>query len=146
MKFQRRLKPQATVDLVPMIDVVFQLVVFFMVSTTFIVTPGIGLTFPSSTTAEPVVMSKIVVTVKSREELYLNKERLDLPALGERLRQISEVFSEDPEVERTIILEGDREIPYSLMIEVLDELRKNGFKDVNLKTRNLAGEEPDESG
>ena len=91
-------------------------------------------------------MSKIVVTVKSREELYLNKERLDLPALGERLRQIAEASAEDPEVAQTIILEGDREIPYILMIEVLDQLRKSGFKDVNLKTRELAGEESDESG
>jgi biopolymer transport protein ExbD len=145
MKFQRRLKPQATVDLVPMIDVVFQLVVFFMVSTTFIITPGIGLTFPASTTAEPVVMTKMVVTVKSREEIYLNQERLNISLLGERLNAIS-TGAEDPELERTIILEGDKEVPYSLIIEVLDVLRKNGFQDVNLKTRKMTGIDGDESG
>jgi len=144
MKFQRRLKPQATVDLVPMIDVVFQLVVFFMVSTTFIITPGIGLTFPASTTAEPVVMTKMVVTVKSREEIYLNQERINISQLGERLEQMG-AGKDDPEVERTIILEGDKGAPYSLIIEVLDALRKNGFKDVNLKTREMSGAGGDES-
>ena len=95
MKFQRRLKPQATVDLVPMIDIVFQLVVFFMVSTTFIITPGIGLTFPASTTAEPIVMTKMVVTVKSREEIYLNQERINISLLEERLAAIA-AGAEDP--------------------------------------------------
>ena len=145
MKFQRRLKPQATVDLVPMIDVVFQLVVFFMVSTTFIITPGIGLTFPASTTAEPVVMTKIIVTIKSREELYLNQEKVSIALLGDRLKEIG-TRDDDPELERTIVLEGDKEVPYSLIIEVLDILRKNGFKDVNLKTRKMSGIKDDESG
>ena len=144
MKFQRRLKPQASVDLVPMIDIVFQLVVFFMVSTTFIITPGIGLTFPASTTAEPMVMTKMVVTVKSRDEIYLNQERINITQLGERLEDIT-TRGEDPEMERTIILEGDKGAPYSLIIEVLDALRKNGFKDVNLKTRKMSGVGGDES-
>ena len=74
MQFRRRLKPQVNVNLVPMIDVVFQLVIFFMVSSTFILTPGISIIFPASTTSEPVVMSKLVVTVVSREEVYFNKE------------------------------------------------------------------------
>ena len=72
MRFKRRLMPQANVDLVPMIDVVFQLVIFFMVSTTFILTPGISLVLPGSTTSEPVVMTKFVVTVISENEIYLN--------------------------------------------------------------------------
>ena len=141
MRFQRRLKPQATVDLVPMIDVVFQLVVFFMVSTTFIVTPGIGLTFPASTTSEQVVMSKLVVSVKSREEIYLNKEKVDLADLDNELGGLQTAQGEDPEVKRTIVLEGDKDIPYDLMIEVLDVLRKNGFTEVNLKTRKVFGDE-----
>lgn len=138
MRFQRRLKPQATVDLVPMIDVVFQLVVFFMVSTTFIVTPGIGLTFPESSTAKPVVMTKMVVSVKSENEIYLNKERVDLNMLSEKLKAFS-TETDDPEVKKTVVLEGDKEIPYSLMIKVLDVLRERGFMEVNLKMRTIPG-------
>jgi len=141
MRFQRRLKPQATVDLVPMIDVVFQLVVFFMVSTTFIVTPGIGLTFPASTTSEDIAMTKLVVSVKSRDEIYLNKEKVELADLEAKLAQIQAAPQEDPEIRKTIILEGDKEISYTLIIEVLDVLRKNGFMEVNLKTRKVFGDE-----
>ena len=141
MRFQRRLRTQATADIVPMIDVVFQLVIFFMVSTTFIVTPGIALTFPAAATSEPVAMTKLIVTVVSRDELYLNQQKYDIPALSKKLAEIKETMPEGAtEVQRTVVLEGDKEIPYRLLIEVLDVLRSNGYKAVNLKTRKIPGE------
>lgn len=136
MQFRRRLKPQVNVNLVPMIDVVFQLVIFFMVSSTFILTPGITIIFPSSTTSEPVAMSKIVVTVVSREEVYFNKEKYGIRELDEKLSSITEEERSDI---KTVVLEGDRGISYSLLIEVLDLLRRNGFKGINLRTREIRG-------
>lgn len=141
MKFQRQMKPQVRIDLVPMIDVVFQLVIFFMVSTTFIVTPGIGLTFPAASTAEPVAMTRIIITVAARDEIYLNKDEHTIQSLNERLAEIkAEEQAREEEVKRTIILEGDMDIPYSLLVEVLDSLRQNGFTGVNLRTRELQTE------
>ena len=136
MQFRRRLKPQVNVNLVPMIDVVFQLVIFFMVSSTFILTPGISIIFPSSTTSEPVVMSKLVVTVVSREEVYFNKEKFEIWELDKKLSSITEEERSDI---KTVVLEGDRGISYSLLIEVLDLLRRNGFRGINLRTREIRG-------
>ena len=51
MKFRRRLEPRVGVDLVPMIDVLFQLILFLLVTTTFALLPGINLSLPESTTA-----------------------------------------------------------------------------------------------
>ena len=132
MRFKRRLATQSTPNLIPMIDVVFQLVVFFMVSTTFIITPGISLVLPSSQTAEPVAMSKLVITVIASDEIYYNKERHTLASLSGRLNEITEAEKEQI---KTVILEGDRTISYSLLVEILDVLRINGFKGVNLRTR-----------
>ncbi len=130
IRFRRKLNPISRVDLIPMIDVVFQLVVFFMVSSTFIVTPGIGIEFPRSSTAEQVVMSKLVVTVVSEDEVYLNKEEYSLGELQGALEEISE---EKKQELKSVVLEGDRSIPYSLVVKVLDLLRENGFQGVNLK-------------
>jgi biopolymer transport protein ExbD len=132
MRFRRSLTTRTNVELIPLIDVVFQLVVFFMVSTTFILTPGINLVLPGSDTSEPVVMTKLVVTVVSDEEIYLNRERYDIISLERRLRMLTE--EEKGEI-KTVVIEGDESVSYSLMIEVLDALRKNGFKGVNLRTR-----------
>jgi biopolymer transport protein ExbD len=132
MRFERRLKTRTNVELIPLIDVVFQLVVFFMVSTTFILTPGISLILPRSTTSEPVVMTKFVITVMSREEIYLNKERHNIDGLEQRLSELTE---EEKEEIKTVVVEGDGSVSYNLLVEVLDALRMNGFKGVNLKTR-----------
>lgn len=132
MRFRRSLTTRTNVELIPLIDVVFQLVVFFMVSTTFILTPGISLILPGSETSEPVVMTKLVVTIVADDEIYLNKERYNLAGLSSRLRALTE---EEKEEIKTVVIEGDEEVSYRLMVDVLDVLRKNGFKGVNLKTK-----------
>ena len=136
MKFKRRLTPSATVDLIPMIDVVFQLVIFFMVSSTFILTPGISLVLPESSTAEPGAMTKLVVTVSGENEVYLNKERYDLEGLSLALGSIS---GDAREQIGTVIIEGDEGVSYSVLISVLDTLRKNGFRGINLRTVETEG-------
>jgi biopolymer transport protein ExbD len=132
MRFRRGLATRTNVELIPLIDVVFQLVVFFMVSTTFILTPGISLVLPKSETSEPVVMSKLVVTVVSQNELYLNQEVYDLDGLDLRL---SAVTDEERSEIKTVVLEGDEGVSYRLMVQVLDVLRTNGFTGINLRTK-----------
>jgi len=107
-----------------------------MVSTTFILTPGISIELPGSTTAEPVVMSKMIVTIVSRDEIYLNKDRYNIQELDGVLSALSQ---EEKAKIKTVVIEGDESVSYSLMIEVLDVLRKNGFRGVNLRTREVKG-------
>jgi biopolymer transport protein ExbD len=136
MKFRRRLELQSSLNLVPMVDVVFQLVLFFLVSTTFVLAPGIKLTLPASGTAESVVMEQMVVTVVSRDEVYMNKDRLgSLTDLDARIAAM-------PEAEKkqvgAVIIEAGEDAPYGLMVQTLDVLRKNGFKNAGLRTRDAA--------
>jgi biopolymer transport protein ExbD len=132
MRFRRRLAAETNLNMVPMIDVVFQLIIFFMVATAIIITPGIALVLPSSATAEPTAMSRLVVTVVSREEVYINKERFTMRSLNARLAGVNE--KEKAEI-KSVVLDGDRAISYSLLVEVLDALRRNGFKAINLRMR-----------
>ena len=131
MRFKRRLEPRSLVDLVPMIDVVFQLILFFLVSTTFAIMPGITLKLPESSTAEPTAMTRLAIALVSRDELYLNKDRVTLETLDAALARLSP--AERAEV-KTVTLEADKSVPYGLTIEVLDLLRKNGFRGINLHT------------
>ncbi len=131
MRFKRRLTARAIVDLVPMIDVVFQLILFFLVSTTFAILPGITLKLPESSTAEATAMTRLAVAIVSRDEVYLNADRMDLAELDVRLGSLS--LLERAEI-KSVTLEADKAIPYGLTIEVLDLLRKNGFRGINLHT------------
>lgn len=132
---RRRLQRSTTVDMVPMIDVVFQLVIFFMVSSTFKITPAIGLTLPDSATAVPTEMSRLVVAVHSRDMIYLNQQELDLGGLAQAF---SEGDGIDADSVESVIVEGDRSVSYELLVDVLDVLRMHGFSDVALRTRPLS--------
>lgn len=136
MRFRRRLSPEARVDLIPMIDVVFQLVIFFMVTSTFMLSPGINMVLPSSTTTEPVLMTELVVTISSQEEIWVNKDKHTLASLGLALE---EMVKDDQQEIDSVVIQGDRDVSYDLMIKVLDELRSQGFAGVNLKLREDAG-------
>ena len=130
MQFRRRLSAKANVDLIPMIDVVFQLVVFFMVSSTFALTPGIALDLPASSSTEPVVLNRLVVTVASPDEIYLNRDRVTIAELNTML---SETAKPDDGA-LSAIVEGDRSIPYETLVAVPDVLRRNGYRGIALRT------------
>jgi biopolymer transport protein ExbD len=133
MRFRRKFEPQASVNLVPMVDVVFQLVLFFLVSTTLALVPGIRLKLPASGTAERVPVRQLVVTVASATELWVNNEAVTgTSELNDRLVAMSE---DDRAAIESVIIEADQQVPYGLMVEVLDALRRNGLKDVGLRTR-----------
>jgi biopolymer transport protein ExbD len=136
MRFRRKFEPQAAVNLVPMVDVVFQLVLFFLVSTTLALVPGIRLKLPASGTAERVPVRQLVVTVASPTELWINNEAVEsTSALNDELAAMSEA---DRAALESVIIEADQQVPYGLMVEVLDALRRNGLKDVGLRTRGRA--------
>ncbi len=133
MRFRRKFEPQASINLVPMVDVVFQLVLFFLVSTTLALVPGIRLKLPASGTTERVPVRQLVVTIASPTELWLNNDPVASPAdLDKRIAAMSEA---DRKVLESVIIEADQQVPYGLMVEVLDALRRNGLKDVGLRTR-----------
>ncbi len=135
MHFRRRLTPTVKADLVPMIDVVFQLVIFFMVSSTFIQTPGISIELPESSTAEAVTMTNLVVSVVSADEIYLNKQVYSIDTLGAALNEIPD---EQRESISAVVIEGDQDVSYEVLVEILDLLRLNRFDGVNLRLRDIA--------
>jgi biopolymer transport protein ExbD len=128
----RRLKAQANVDLTPLIDVVFQLVIFFMISSTFKTTPGIALDLPDSYTAEAVSVAELNIIALSENEIYVNKVLTTAEGAEAVIRGELEGLSIE-DVQST--LEAGADAPYQLVIGLLDALRKNGIDAVGLATR-----------
>ena len=75
---RRKHSENANLDMTPLVDIVFLLVVFFMLSTTFIVLPGIKIDLPEAS-SETVRLEKeeIVLSIEKGGEIYFNKERVD---------------------------------------------------------------------
>ncbi len=133
MKFKRKLETRAVVDLVPMIDVVFQLILFFLVSTTFAVLPGISLDLPQSSTAEGIRTSGITITVSAGGEIFVNSEAVELESLEDALNVLAAADGRDAV---PVSLEADAVVPNGMIVRILDSLRRTGYTGVNLRARN----------
>jgi biopolymer transport protein ExbD len=129
---RRRLQPTVTINLVPLIDVLLLIIIFFMITTTFKLTPGISLDLPSSTTAQNVKSSVLRIVAVSESEIYVDKTRVDIAGLPALIKQ--RAGSGDSSGLKAVV-EGDRGASYQLMVSVLDALRRGGIDSVGLRTR-----------
>ncbi|OHD19664.1 MAG: biopolymer transporter ExbD [Spirochaetes bacterium GWB1_59_5] len=132
MIIERRLKPNVLVDLTPMIDIVFQLVLFFMISSTFKTTPGIELNLPGSGTATAITITELAIVAVSEDEVYVNKIRTTAAGAETVVRaELEGRTATDVQA----VLEAGAEAPYQLVVTLLDALRTNGIDSVGLSTR-----------
>ncbi len=132
MKFKRTLGTRAVIDLVPMIDVVFQLILFFLVSTTFAVLPGISLDLPGSSTATGNRTNGVTITASADGRLFVNSEEVSVDGLDHALEALA--FSV-PRETVPVSLEADALVPNGMIVRILDSLRRGGYIGVNLRTR-----------
>lgn len=131
MKFERRLKASVQIDMTPLIDVVFQLVIFFMITSVFKVAPGINVDLPTSSSAQTVKTNEMRILAVSEFEIYVNKDRSSLNGMPTIIQKNTE--GKKPE-EMRAILEADKQAPYQLVVSILDVLRKTGVSNVSLVT------------
>jgi biopolymer transport protein ExbD len=111
--------------LAPMIDVVFLLLIFFMVSTTFVVRPGLDLQLPTAQSQTDVSAEKWVISISPDGTYYLNRETVTLDKLSERL-----MASPKP-----VTVRADRTVPHGLVVNVLDTVQQSGIDSVSVSTR-----------
>lgn len=128
----RRKGVQAGIDMTPMLDVVFQLIIFFLVSTTFAVLPGISLNLPESTTAESTSNLGITITADKKGGLWFNDKKVTYKTLGEELSTFD--TKKTKRTEFPITIEADSEVTNGTIVRLFDILRANGYAAVNLRT------------
>ncbi|WP_273465002.1 ExbD/TolR family protein, partial [Treponema berlinense] len=86
MKIRRRRGVSAGADLTPMIDVVFQLILFFLVSTTFAVLPAINVNLPESETSQAQSIAGITITATATGKLFFNDEKITIQSMDKKLK------------------------------------------------------------
>ena len=133
MKFKtKREGIRSNVDMTPMIDIVFQLILFFLVSTTFATLPGIKLNLPQSHTAESTSLMGITITAGSDGALYFNDKEVSMTSLGEELLTFDTGTTKKEEF--PVSLEADSEVTNGTIVKIFDVIRESGYCVINLRT------------
>ena len=128
----RRNGIQPNVDMTPMIDIVFQLILFFLVSTTFAIVPSIKLNLPTSHTSEGSAVKGITIYAQEDESLFFNDEPVSLDSLGLYLSSYD--TGDVDKKEFPVTLQADSNVTHGTIVKLLDIARENGYSIVNLRT------------
>jgi biopolymer transport protein ExbD len=126
MKLTRHLKfNPALFSVIPLINVIFLVVMFFVLSSRFVLQPGLAVTLPSSSfTLGPRSSAQIVsVTAAPVPAIYHRDQRVSLDELRQRLGQ-------NGVKERSIILKADHNTPYDLVVQITNDALKLGYSVV----------------
>ncbi len=132
MNFRRpRARRGTAVDLTPLVDVALLLVLFFMVSSQLSLLPGLSLNLPTLTEGQaPAVGERLDLTVSAAGDIFFQDEPVELANLSWRLARSGAAGSE-----AVIVVSADRQVPYGLMVDIMDILRRQGFSRVVLAGR-----------
>ena len=122
MQFLTKPKRRIIINITSLIDVLFLLLIFFIVSSTFLEQPGMKLDLPRAQEQQAVRMEGYTVFITTDERVFLNEERVSLADLPERLEGIA------PETEEQgLILKADENVRYGLVVEVMDIAKRSGI-------------------
>lgn len=141
MKFQRRRAPELSVDLTPLIDVVFLLLIFFMVTTTFVKEGRLSLELPEADT-EPTVepAEPVQVLVSTEGDYAVNGRPLanrDIATVRTALRDASEGDASLP-----MVITSDGGAPLQAVVRVMDAAGQLGFERIRIATRPAGPDAP----
>lgn len=117
------------IDLTPMLDVVFIMLIFFIVTASFIKEAGVEVNRPEATTAELKKNANILVAINSNNEIWIDKRLVDPRAVRPSLERL---HAENPK--GAMVIQADDEANIETMTNVADAAREAGIVDVSVAT------------
>jgi len=122
-----RYRPMADINVTPLVDVMLVLLIIFMVTAPMI-TSSVNVNLPQANAKPAPNPSKpVTISVNAQGEVFLNNTQVELPNLAATLQQASQ---SNPDT--SIIVRGDKDVPYGTMIQVLATVTQGGFTKVSL--------------
>jgi biopolymer transport protein ExbD len=130
MKFQRHYSiTKGELNLTPLIDVVFLQLIYFMLTSSFIMQPGIKINLPEATAVETITEKEVIVSISEEGIIYYR----DIPVtLEQREKSLARDIS--PDVHITLIVKGDKKAEHGVVVKVMDTARRVGINKIAVAT------------
>ena len=117
-------------DLTPMIDIVFQLLIFFMVTAVFAVTPGLDIKLPEAEEAQAPEKENLFIVVDQDGNMKLNHQTVTFSNLKDRLQEKRQLLDNTT----MIIIQGDERATHGQIVQIMDIARQVGVVDQIIAT------------
>ncbi|MDX1570994.1 MAG: biopolymer transporter ExbD [Xanthomonadales bacterium] len=135
MRYRQRKSEDRGIDISPLIDMVFILLIFFMVSTTFVKDMKVDIDRPQASSATTASTKAVRLYIDKGGEVYLNGDPVQVWVVQSRVRDLLKASTN-----KSVLVVTDEIVPSRRLIEVVDQARMAGAQDVGVATNLEAGE------
>lgn len=118
---------EAAIDMTPMLDVVFIMLIFFIVTASFVKEAGIDVNRPEAATAVSKPRATILVAISDKGEIWINKRKVDQRAVQANIERLK---AENPQ--GSVVIQADKKADVNTLIKVMDASRAAGAYDVSI--------------
>lgn len=122
------------IDLAPMLDFVMNLLIFFIITTSFVKEAGIVVDEPAALTAEHKDSGNILIAIRSNGEIWMDRKQVELREVRPNIERLHVERPDD-----TVVVIGDKAAPVGILAQVMDEVKLGGIKDVMVGAASAAG-------
>lgn len=134
MRYQENEELDRQIDMSPLIDMVFILLIFFMVTTTFVKDMKLDLNRPSASSGAPASSKSTRVFIDKFGDVYLDNQSVRLYSLQSKLRDLLRSSTE-----KSVLVVTDESVPAKRVLEVVDQIKLSGATDVGVATDQESG-------
>lgn len=115
------------IDLTPMLDVIFIMLIFFIVTTSFVKESGVTVNRPTAQTSEEKKGSNILIAIRANGEIWIDRRAVDVRAVRSNIERMK---AENPE--GSVIIQADEYSPTGLTVKVMDQVRMAGITNISI--------------
>lgn len=121
----KKKEEESAIDLTPMLDVVFIMLIFFIVTTSFVKESGIDVSRPSAKTAKKKQRASILVAINQSGEIWIQRRKVDIRSVRANIERL---HAESPE--GTVVIQADKRSKTGLLVDVMDQIRLAGVENI----------------
>ena len=118
---------EAGIDITPMMDIVFIMLIFFIVTTSFVKESGINISRPSAKNAEQKKQASIFIGINPAGEIWIDKRKVDIESVQANVEKLA---AESPE--GAVVIQADKNSQTGLLVKVMDQVRSAGIKKISI--------------
>ena len=123
----QEVEDEIDLNITPMLDIVFIILIFFVVSTSFVKESGVDVSRPSASTTERKQRGNIMVGITADNAVWIDKRQVDIRAVRANIERL---HAENPE--GAIVIQADRDARTGVLVQVIDQSRLAGVSDVSI--------------
>ena len=117
----------STIDMTPMLDIVFIMLIFFIVTTSFVKESGVTVSRPSAQTAEEDKKGNIMVAIKPNGDIWIDKRAIDVRSVRANIERLK---AESPE--SGVVIQADTDSRTGVLVQVMDQVRLAGVSNISI--------------